>query len=75
MRARRLCRSRVLLVLAGMLLSPVASAAGNADGAVKIGVLDDMSGTYSSGFSGPGAVAAVRMAVDDFGGEVLGKPV
>ncbi|MCO4878303.1 ABC transporter substrate-binding protein [Paraburkholderia caribensis] len=44
------------------------------DDVVKIGVLTDMSGGYSE-FSGAGAVAAVKMAVDDFGGNVLGKPI
>lgn len=71
--------SRRLMVAAAftgaLLVTGQASAAGNADGAVKIGVLGDMSGTYSTGFSGPGAVAAVKMAVDDFGGKVLGKPI
>ncbi|MCC2595575.1 ABC transporter substrate-binding protein [Pusillimonas sp. MFBS29] len=51
------------------------AAAGISDDVVKIGVLGDMSGMYSSGFSGPGAVAAVEMAVRDFGGTVLGKKV
>jgi len=45
------------------------------DDVVKIGVLGDMSGVYSTGFSGDGAVAAVKMAVEDFGGTVLGKPI
>src|SRR5699024_10624900 len=52
-----------------------ALATGNADGMVKIGVLGDMSGVYATGFSGPGAVAAVKLAVKDFGGKVLGKPI
>ena len=44
------------------------------DGVVKIGVLADMSGMYAD-LSGPGSVAAAQMAVEDFGGTVLGKPV
>jgi len=56
-------------------MSASAGAAGNADGSVKLGVMADMSGVYSTGFSGKGAVAAVQMAVDDFGGKVLGKPI
>jgi branched-chain amino acid transport system substrate-binding protein len=44
------------------------------DGVVKIGVLTDMTGFYSD-LAGPGSVLAVRMAVADFGGKVLGKPV
>ena len=42
---------------------------------MKIGVLGDMSGVYADGFSGRGAVAAVKMAVEDFGGSVLGHPI
>jgi branched-chain amino acid transport system substrate-binding protein len=41
---------------------------------IKIGVLTDMSGQFSHE-SGEGAVTAVRMAVEDFGGKVLGKPI
>ncbi len=41
---------------------------------VKIGVLTDMSGQFSHE-SGDGAVTAVRMAIEDFGGKVLGKPI
>jgi len=41
---------------------------------VKIGVLTDMSGQFSHE-AGEGSVTAVRMAVEDFGGKVLGKPI
>jgi branched-chain amino acid transport system substrate-binding protein len=44
------------------------------DDVVKIGVLTDMSGQFSHE-SGEGSVTAVRMAVEDFGGKVLGKPI
>jgi branched-chain amino acid transport system substrate-binding protein len=66
-------RSLTTAVLAfGLVL---AAALGHAqDGAVKIGVLDDMSGPYSDN-TGPGDVLAVKMAVADFGGTVLGKPI
>lgn len=63
--------SAVMLAVAAM----GASAADVSGGTVKIGVLGDMSGVYSSSYSGPGAVAAVKMAVEDFGGEVLGQPI
>ncbi|MCX7361379.1 MAG: ABC transporter substrate-binding protein [Alphaproteobacteria bacterium] len=42
--------------------------------AVKIGVLDDMSGPYADN-TGPGDVASVKFAIADFGGSVLGKPI
>src|SRR3954466_11813877 len=41
---------------------------------VRIGVLTDMSGLFAD-ISGPGALVAVNMAVDDFGGKVLGRPI
>src|SRR6266705_2922943 len=44
------------------------------DDVVKIGVLDDMSGIYAD-IQGPGDVVAVKLAVEDFGGSVNGKPV
>jgi len=51
-----------------------AHAAGISDNVVKIGVLTDMSGQFSHE-SGEGSVTAVRMAIEDFGGKVLGKPI
>ncbi|MGB6055227.1 MAG: ABC transporter substrate-binding protein [Burkholderiaceae bacterium] len=44
------------------------------DDVVKIGLLMDMSGTYSE-VAGLGSVTAAKMAVEDFGGKVLGKPI
>jgi len=44
------------------------------DDVVKIGVLTDLSGPAATA-TGPGSVAAAQMAVDDFGGQVLGKPI
>ncbi len=44
------------------------------DGIVKIGLLNDMSGVYAD-IVGPGAVIAAKMAIADFGGKVLGKPI
>lgn len=40
----------------------------------RIGVLVDMTGVYS-GIGGPGGIAAVKMAVQDFGGKVLDRPI
>jgi len=50
------------------------AAAQISDGVVKIGVLDDMSGPYAEN-TGPGDLVATQMAVEDFGGKVLGKPI
>ena len=43
-------------------------------GPIKIAVITDMSGVYAA-LAGPGAIEAVKMAVDDFGGKVLGRPI
>ena len=42
--------------------------------AVNIGVLTDITGLFST-LAGEGSVVAARMAVEDFGGEVLGKKI
>lgn len=58
----------------------VALAAGGAqaqqwsDGTIKIGVLNDMSGTYAD-LTGIGSVIAARMAVEDFGAAKKGMKV
>src|SRR5436190_4143065 len=44
------------------------------DGAVKIGMIEDMSSIYAD-ITGIGAVTAAKMAVEDFDGKVLGKPI
>jgi branched-chain amino acid transport system substrate-binding protein len=44
------------------------------DDVVRIGVLNDQSSLYADS-GGPGSVLAARMAVEDAGGMVLGKPV
>lgn len=57
------------------MLTALASApAPAAEEPFRIGVLVDMGGVYS-GIGGPGGIAAVRMAVQDFGGKVLGRPI
>jgi len=44
------------------------------DGKVKIGLLLDITGPYAD-TGGMGSVLAAQMAVEDFGGSVLGKPI
>ncbi len=41
---------------------------------VRIAVMDDMSGVYKD-IQGPGDVVAAKMAVEDYGGKVLGRPI
>ena len=72
-------KRKLLNVLVGMTLAATAGSAmaQNAkvsDGVVKIGVLTDMASLYAD-VSGKGAVEAVKMAVEDFGGKVLGMPI
>jgi len=53
---------------------PAPAMAQVSDGVVKIGVLTDMSGVYSD-LNGTGSVAAAQLAIEDFGGTVLDKPI
>jgi len=55
-------------------LPAAAQGAGISDNVVKIGLILDMSSLYSD-ITGMGTVTAARMAVEDFGGKVLGKPI
>ena len=64
-------KTAVAALLSCCLLGVPAVAQNNA---VKIGVLDDMSGPYAEN-TGPGDVLAVKFAIADFGGSVLGKPI
>jgi branched-chain amino acid transport system substrate-binding protein len=41
---------------------------------LKIGVLNDQSGVYAE-LAGQGSVEAARIAVEDFGGEIMGRPI
>lgn len=43
-------------------------------GVVKIGVMNDLTGPYSD-LAGNKSVDAAKMAVEDFGGKLLGKPI
>ncbi|MGQ3069977.1 MAG: ABC transporter substrate-binding protein [Ferrovibrionaceae bacterium] len=59
------------------LLVPLSAGAARAqvsDDVVRIGVMADMNGPYAAN-GGPGSLLGARMAVEDFGGKVLGKPV
>lgn len=69
-------RNLMLTAAMGALVtaSPALAADGLSDGKVKIGLLSDMSGTYSD-LAGPGSLIAAEMAIADFGGKVLGQPI
>ena len=65
-------RLLAVAIMALLFISP--ALAQNAEDAVKIGILTDMSGGLSD-LAGPGSVEAAKMAVEDFGGTVLGRPI
>jgi branched-chain amino acid transport system substrate-binding protein len=68
-------RLRISLAASALLVfTALPAGAQVSDDVVRIGVLGDMSGIYND-LSGKGAVEAVRMAVEDFGGTVLGKKI
>jgi branched-chain amino acid transport system substrate-binding protein len=59
-------RLNLLIQAAGLAIALAGAAQAQiSDGVVKIGVLTDLSGTYSD-LSGQGAIVATQMAVDDF---------
>jgi branched-chain amino acid transport system substrate-binding protein len=64
----------VASALAAALLSSSSALAQISDDTVKIGVLTDMNGPAATA-TGQGSVTSAQMAVEDFGGKVLGKPI
>jgi branched-chain amino acid transport system substrate-binding protein len=62
------------VTVAATFLACGAASAQVSDGVVKLGVLNDMSSLYAD-IGGKGSVLAAQMAVDDFGGKVLGAPI
>src|ERR1700724_4224275 len=67
-------RMSLLAAVAAAMLPAPAALAQISDDVVKIGVLTDMNGPASTP-TGQGSVTAAQMAVDDFGGKGLGKPI
>ena len=67
-------RSQAVLAFAIFSLGISGANAQISDDVVKIGVMNDQSGLYAD-LGGPGSVTAARMAVEDAGGTVLGKPI
>ncbi|MCA6126330.1 ABC transporter substrate-binding protein [Bradyrhizobium sp. WSM 1704] len=57
-----------------MTLAMAATSAMAQGGPVRLGVLTDMSSLYADN-GGQGSVVAAQMAVDDFKGKVLGRPI
>ena len=61
-------------LLAGLLLAGGSAAAQVSDDVVRVGVLTDQSSAYSD-ITGAGSIAAAQLAVEEFGGTVLGKKI
>jgi len=65
----------IRLTFCALVLSLLASTAdAQSPNPIKIGVLNDQSGIYAD-LAGPGSVIAARLAVEDAGGSVLGRPI
>lgn len=69
-------KSFAAVLAAGLALAASGTAANAqiSDNVVKLGVLTDMSSLYADA-TGKGSVAAVEMAVADYGGKVAGVPI
>ena len=76
---RRGVRLTLSLASAALMAMLVAVPALRGDAAIsrdvlKIGILNDQSGVYAE-LAGQGSVEAARIAVEDFGGEIMGRPI
>lgn len=67
-------KSLAKALLAGLVLASTPAVAQVSDDVVRIGVLTDQSSAYSD-ITGAGSIAAAQLAVEDFGGTVLGKRI
>jgi branched-chain amino acid transport system substrate-binding protein len=65
-------RAACLLSLLSLLAFPAPARAD--DGAFTIGIMNDQSGPYAD-LAGPSSAEMARMAIEDFGGTVLGKKI
>jgi branched-chain amino acid transport system substrate-binding protein len=71
---RPLCAA-VAAVFSTLALSvAVQPAVSGGNGPIKLGAILDMGGVYAD-VTGPGSETAARMAIEDFGGKLLGRPV
>jgi len=60
--------------VAALALSIAWSGAARSQDTVRIGLIDDQSSVYSS-LGGKGTILAVQMAIEDFGGRALDRPI
>ncbi|WP_156525742.1 ABC transporter substrate-binding protein [Achromobacter ruhlandii] len=71
---RRYSRAVLAGAIAGALLHAGAARAQISDDVIRIGFITDMSGVYS-GPDGPGGAEAIKMAIEEMGGEINGKKI
>ena len=63
-----------MIATVGVVAAAMSGAAVAQDKTVKIGILNDQASVYSS-ITGPGSVAAARLAIEDAGGTLFGQPI
>lgn len=73
-RAAAKARHHVLAMLAGAALLQGLPVLAQDAGKVRIGFITDLSSQYSDG-DGKGGISAIQMAIEDFGGKLLGQPI
>src|ERR1700676_2234167 len=73
-KGRVLMRRNRSAALAALLWGAGLTNAAGAQQPVRLGVLNDQTGLYAD-LTGMGSVHAARMAVEDYGGKVLGRPI
>ncbi len=71
---RRFSRAVLAGAIAGALLHAGAARAQISDDVIRIGFITDMSGVYS-GPDGPGGAEAIKMGIEEMGGEINGKKI
>ncbi|WP_336728544.1 ABC transporter substrate-binding protein [Achromobacter ruhlandii] len=71
---RRFSRAVLAGAIAGALLHAGAARAQISDDVIRIGFITDMSGVYS-GPDGPGGAEAIKMAIEEMGGEINGRKI
>ncbi|MBF5007525.1 ABC transporter substrate-binding protein [Diaphorobacter caeni] len=70
----RACQLACAAALLGTVTLSHAQDAQISDDVIRLGVISDLAGPFAD-ITGPGTVTAVQMAIDDFGGKVLGKKI
>ena len=67
-------RTKIGMAIAALGIALAGAVPAKAEQVVKLGLLLDMSSVYAD-ITGAGSELAARMAVEDFGGKVLGRPI